>query len=84
MPKTNQSEVLTISALRARTNFGKPLSRAEKNHYSLIIEKRGTPRAVLIGLQDYVRLAAPELDILRLIGAESEANGTSRLTPRDI
>jgi prevent-host-death family protein len=84
MPKTNKSEVFTISALRARANFGKLLSRVEKNRHSLIIEKRGTPRAVLIGLQDYVRLAAPEPDILRLIGEESEANGTSTLTPRDI
>jgi len=84
MPKTSKSEVFTISALLARANFGKLLSRVDKNRHSLIIEKRGTPRAVLIGLQDYVRLAAPEPDILRLIGEESEANGTSTLTAPDI
>ena len=84
MAKTNKSESFTVSALRARANFGKLLSRVEKNRHSLIIEKRGTPRAVLIGLQDYVRLAAPEPEILRLIGEESEAKGTSTLTPRDI
>src|SRR5712672_3432557 len=55
MPKTNRSEVFIISALRARANFGKLLSRVENDRHSLIIEKRGTPRAVLLGLQDYVR-----------------------------
>jgi hypothetical protein len=60
MPKTNKSEVFIISALRARANFGRLVSRFENDRQSLPIEKRGTPRAVLLGLQDYVRLAAPE------------------------
>jgi prevent-host-death family protein len=84
MPKTSKSEVFIISALRARANFGKLLSRVEKDRHSLIIEKRGTPRAVLLGLQDYVRLAAPEPEVLRVLGEESEARGTSVLTLRDI
>ena len=83
MPKANKSEVFIISALRARANFGK-LSRVENDRHSLIIEKRGTPRAVLLGLQDYLRLAAPEPEVLRLIGEESEASGTSTLTSREI
>jgi prevent-host-death family protein len=65
MPKANNSEVFIISAFRARANFGKLLSRVENDRHSLIIEKRGTPRAVLLGLQDYVRLAAPEPEVLR-------------------
>ena len=84
IPKANKSEVFIISALRARANFGKLLSRVENDRHSLIIEKRGTPRAVLLGLQDYVRLAAPEPEVLRLIGEESEASGTSALTSREI
>jgi prevent-host-death family protein len=83
MPKTSKSEVFIISALRARANFGKLLSRVEKDRHSLIIEKRGTPRAVLLGLQDYVRLAAPEPEVLRVLGEESETRGTSVLTLRD-
>ena len=73
-----------ISALPARANFGKLLNRVEKDRHSLIIEKRGTPRAVLLGLLDYVRLAAPEPEVLRKLGEESDAHGTSVLTPRDI
>jgi hypothetical protein len=47
-------------------------------------EKRGTPRAVLLSLRDYVRLSAPEPEVLRAIGRESEAKGTDKLGSRQI
>ena len=45
-----------------------------------MIEKRGTPRAVLLSIADYVRLAAPEPEVLKLIGEESKRKGTAALT----
>ncbi len=75
---------IVVSALRARANFGKLLNRVDNERRSLIIEKRGTPRAVLLSLRDYVKLAAPEPEVLRVIGEESERKGTSTLTSRQI
>src|SRR5579872_62329 len=75
---------IVVSALRARANFGKLLNRVDNERRSLVIEKRGTPRAVLLSLRDYVKLAAPEPEVLRVIGEESERKGTSRLTSRQI
>ena len=49
-----------------------------------MIVKRGTPKAVLLSIRDYVKLAAPEPEVLRVIGEESERNGTSTLTSRQI
>jgi hypothetical protein len=49
-----------------------------------VIEKRGTPKAVLISIRDYVKLAAPEPEVLRVLGEEAEQNGTSALTSRQI
>ena len=72
------------SALSARTGFGKLLRRVEDEHRSLVIEKRGSPKAVLLSIRDYVRLAAPEPDVLRLIGEESKRNGTDAMTSRQI
>jgi hypothetical protein len=66
---------MVVSALRARANFGKLLSR---------VEKRGAPKAILLSIRDYVRLAAPEPDVLRIVGEESQRNGTSSLTSRQI
>jgi prevent-host-death family protein len=73
-----------VSALHVRSNTGKLLRRIEEERRSVIIEKRGTPRAVLLSIRDYVRLAAPEPEVLRVIGEESKRHGTDRLTSRQI
>jgi prevent-host-death family protein len=35
--------------------FGKLLQRVDDEHGSLVIEKRGTPRAVLLSIRDYMK-----------------------------
>ena len=84
MPRTEKAESIVVSALWARTNFGNLLRRVEDERRSLVIEKRGTPRAVLLSIRDYVRLAAPEPEVLRIIGEESKAKGTDRLSSQQI
>src|SRR4051794_25704450 len=68
----------------ARANFGKLLRRVQDERRSLAIEKRGTPKAVLLSIRDYVRLAAPEPEVLRVIGGESRRKGTDKLTAPQI
>jgi prevent-host-death family protein len=82
--KCDETATKVVSALTARSHFGKLLRRVEDQRGSLVIEKRGTPRAVLLSLRDYVRLAAPEPEVLRLIGEESRRRGTDKLTFRQI
>ena len=84
MLRINKNESIIVSALRARTSFGTLLRRVEEEQRSLVIQKRGTPKAVLLSIRDYVRLAAPEPDVLRVLGEESERKGTNRLTTRQI
>ncbi len=52
--------------------------RARANFGKLI------PRAVLLSIRDYVKLAAPEPEVLKLLGEESERNRTSALNSREI
>jgi prevent-host-death family protein len=73
-----------VSALNARENFGRLLDQVDRERRSMVIEKRGAPKAVLLSIRDYVRLAAPEPEVLRIIGEEAERNGTSALTSRQI
>jgi prevent-host-death family protein len=75
---------IVVSALGARTNFGKLLRQVEDERCSLVIEKRGTPKAVMLSVRDYVRLAAPEPEVLRIIGEESRRKGTDNVTSRQI
>jgi prevent-host-death family protein len=75
---------IVVTALNARANLGKLLRRVEDEGQSLVIEKRGRPRAVLLSIRDYVRLAAPEPEILRVIGEKSVQEGTNKLTSRQV
>jgi prevent-host-death family protein len=79
--KTNP---IVVSALSARSNFGKLLRRIDVERRSLVIAKRGTPAAVLLSIRDYVKLAAPEPEVLKVIGEEARRNKTSALTTRQI
>jgi prevent-host-death family protein len=82
--RAGKAGTIVVSALSARANFGKLLSRVDDQNGSLVIEKRGIPRAVLLSIRDYVKLAAPEPEVLRLLGKESERNSTSALNSREI
>jgi prevent-host-death family protein len=81
---TAKTNSIVVSALSARSNFGRLLRRVEEERGSLVIEKRGTPKAVLLSIRDYVRLAAPEPEVLRLIGEESQRKGTDKLSSHQI
>ncbi len=84
MLRTVKNDNIVVSALHARANFGRLLRRVADERRSLVIEKRGTPKAVLLSIRDYVRLASPEPEVLRLIGQESQRKGTSALGSRQI
>ena len=73
-----------VSALSARANLGKLLERVDTERRSLVIEKRGAPRAVLLSIRDYVKLAAPEPEVLRLLGRESERKGKAAMSSAEI
>ncbi len=81
---SKRTDSVVVSALAARSNFGKLLRRIDAERRSLVIEKRGKPAAVLMNLQDYVKLAAPEPEILKIIGEEAKQNGTSRISSRQV
>jgi len=82
--RASKSGAIVVSALRARANFGKLLRRIDDEKGLLVIEKRGIPRAVLLSIRDYVKLAAPEPEVLRLLGEEAERSRTSALKSGEI
>ncbi len=84
MLRTSRNDSIVVSALHVRSNFGRLLRRVEDERRSLVIEKRGSPKAVLLSIRDYVRLAAPEPEVLKLIGEDSERGGTHKLRSSQI
>lgn len=83
MRKQLRAIVSSFKPFRARTSFGS-LLRVEDERRSLVIEKRENPRAALLSVRGYVRLAIPEPQVLRIIGAESKANHTDELSSQQI
>jgi hypothetical protein len=49
-----------------------------------LIEKRGVPKAVLLSIRDYVKLAAPQPEVLRVLGEKSKHKRTDTITSREI
>jgi prevent-host-death family protein len=82
--KSARNNGIVVSALHARSHFGQLLRRVEKDSRGLVIEKRGTPRAILLSIRDYVRLASPEPEVLTAVGEESKRKGTASLTSAQI
>jgi prevent-host-death family protein len=80
--ETRQSGV--VSVLDARAGLGRLLERVDTERRSLVIEKRGAPKAVLLSIRDYVKLAAPEPEVLKLLGEDSERKRTNLLTDGEI
>jgi prevent-host-death family protein len=78
------NDSLVVSAQDARKKFGKLLRRVEEEGRSVVIEKRGSPRVVLLSIRDYVRLAVPEPEVLRILGRESERKGPNRLSVAEV
>ncbi len=82
--RARKSTMNIITALEARTQFGEVMRQATENRRRFIVDKRGEPQVVIMGIQDYVNTIAPEAAVLTLLGHEAKRNGTSKLSMRQI
>ena|SRR5437867_2260903 len=73
-----------ISALTARTQFGQILRRAGRQQERFIVDRRGEPEVVIMGVKDFLKTIVPEPEVLRAIRAEAKKNKKSKLTNRQI
>ena len=73
-----------ITALTARTQFGQILRRAGRQQERFVVDRRGNPEVVIMGLRDFLKTIAPEPEALRAIRAEAKRNKTSKLSNRQI
>jgi prevent-host-death family protein len=73
-----------ISALAARTQFGQIMRRAGQRHERFVVDKRGEPQVVIMGVKDFLKTIAPEPGVLAAIRAEAKRNKKSTLSMRQI
>jgi prevent-host-death family protein len=73
-----------VSALTARTQFGQIMRRATQRNERFVVDRRGEPKVVIMGIQDYIDTIAPAPEFLRAIQAEARRKALNRLTMRQI
>lgn len=74
-----------ISALAARTQFGQIMRRAAgQAQERFVVDRRGEPCVVIMGVKDFLKTVAPEPEVLAAIRAASKKNGRSKLSMREI
>ena len=73
-----------IDAHIARTQFGQIMDLATRNHERFIVDRRGEPTVVILGIEDFIRLAAPPPDWLQKAWSGAKRRGLDALTREDI
>ena len=73
-----------VSALTARTQLGQIMKRATKNRERFVVDRRGEPQVVIMGIDDFIKTIAPEPPVLAAIRSQAKAKGTNKLTMRQI
>jgi len=73
-----------VSALTARTQLGQIMKRARENEERFVVDRRGEPQVVIMGIEDFIKTIAPEPAVLSAIRVDAKRKGTNRLTMRQI
>jgi len=85
MSRSENAMPRSVTALAARTQFGQIMRRAAgKKQERFVVDKRGEPKVVIMGVQDFLKTIAPEPAVLAAIRAESAKNKTGKLSMKQI
>src|SRR5271170_1097316 len=82
--KSGRNVPIVVSALAARTQFGQIMRRASQQQERFVVDKRGEPQVVIMGVRDFLKAVAPEPSIMAAIRSEATRNKKSTLTMRQI
>jgi len=75
---------IVVSALDARTQLGQLMRRAKNDSERFVVDKRGEPQVIIIGIDDFLKNIAPEADALAATRQDAKRKGTNQLSMRAI
>jgi prevent-host-death family protein len=73
-----------ISALAARTQLGQIMRRARLEQTRFVVDRRGEPQVVIMGIRDFLNTIAPEKKVLAALRADARKKGKDKLSLREI
>ena len=85
MPK-KKDHVMTknVPAFIARTQFGQILERASKNKERFLVTKKGEAKAIILGVEDYLRTIVETPKSLSALQKEAQKSGADKLSLEEI
>lgn len=84
MGLTPNSVPKIVSALAARTQLGQIMRRARVEHTRFVVDRRGEPQIVIMGVKDFLRTFAPQKRAVAAIRAAARTKGKNKLSTRAI
>ena len=84
MGTTSESLPRIVSALAARTQLGQIMRRARLDDVRFVVDRRGEPQVVIMGIKDFLKTIAPEKKVVAAIRASSRKQGKNKLSQREI
>jgi prevent-host-death family protein len=81
---TLDTSLKVISALAARTQLGQIMRRARLEQTRFVVDRRGEPQVVIMGIKDFLNTIAPEKKVLAAIRADARKKGKDKISLREI
>jgi prevent-host-death family protein len=80
----NEPMTKLIDALSARTRFGEIMERAEKQNLRFLVSRRGRPKVVILGVEDYLRNIIKKPSIIAEIQEDAKKAGLDKMGHEEI
>jgi len=74
----------SIDALSARTRFGQLMEQAESKNLRFLVSRRGKPKVVILGVEDYLRNIVKKDELLTGIQLSAQTSGLDKMTENEI
>ncbi len=74
----------SVPAFIARTQFGQILERVSQNNERFLITKKGEAKAIILGVEDFLRSIVETPQSLFALQEEAQKSGADKLTLEEI
>ena len=81
---SNQPMTISINALSARTRFGELMEQAESENLRFLVSRRGKPKIVILGFEDYLKNIIKQPEILTTVQMSAKKAGLNKMTDKEI
>jgi prevent-host-death family protein len=73
-----------IDALSVRTRLGEVMEQAEKENVRFLVSRRGKPKVVILGVEDYLRNVVKKDHLLAEIQLSAQKSGLDKISEGEI